>query len=65
MRGAAALSWSRARAGPALPAVVAREPPQGSPRQPADWTGTPLGEVARYAPWGMRWCQARPGRLGR
>ena len=40
MWGAAALSWSTRSGGPALPAVVAREPPQGSPRQSADLTRT-------------------------
>ena len=51
MRGAAALSWSTRSGRPALPAVVAREPPQGSPRQSADPTRTP--GVALFALLGM------------
>src|SRR5678815_3962152 len=51
MWGAAALSWSTRSGGPALPAVVAREPPQGSPRQSADLTRT--AGAALFALLGM------------
>ena len=62
MRGAAALSWSTRSGRPALPAVVAREPPQGSPRQSADLTRTPGPRCSRCSAW---WCQTRPGSAGR
>ena len=54
---------SRRRSGrPALPAAVAREPPQGSPRQSADLTRTPGPRCSRCSAW---WGQARPGSAGR
>ena len=62
MRGAAALSWSTRSGRPALPAVVAREPPQGSPRRSADPTRTPGAALFAMRRW---WVSARAGSAGR
>ena len=61
MRGAAALSWSTRSGRPALPAVVAREPPQGSPRQSADLTRTPGPRCSRCSAW---WGSGASGQCG-
>ena len=68
MRGAAALSWSTRSGRPALPAVVAREPPQGSPRQSASARRGHRGRAVRDAPLvGVRRVRAvrAGGRRGR
>ena len=61
MRGAAALSWSTRSGRPALPAVVAREPPQGSPRQSADLTRTPGPRCSRCS---AGWVSGASGQCG-